>query len=556
MLDGRKGIEVETARSDVSDSIASSYWSASAGSRLATLESALSRTDPAGISGAYKQLDGEILALPTALSTFRTRRNALSPICCLPPETLVHIFSFDPTPDDGKPTYNLMHITHVCRRWRVVAIGCPSLWGRINLAVDPRWAREMLGRAKATPLSLFIERSQDKMTKDDVDLIVNRLHHIRDLRLINRNIDDTARSCKLHQRLTAPAPLLESFWLHISNADHEEWLTLSENIFDGHAPRLQQFKVDNLAYFPWQSPVLSGLVELSISLDSSSFSAPSHPLNDIFDAFERMPALRIVNPYSCLPQLVSHEQHNRVVDLTRLSQFTLFDDVCLSTQFMQCVRLSPGAETEIGLRCSMTRADDSIDAFFAVLVAHLGVSHCVFPRLEFYTDVGDSMLVHDEEPFAYVRIDAHRTLSEEDNAPLILYFHVDYALPKYANSTKVLETFCAMLPDNMDSVLRLDVHTGVDWTVDDWVGILSIANNLVEIHAASESTDTICDALGTVVEWKGDEDEHAFVCPQLSSLTLSFALLENLYPYPGQPPPLALRMPQSLEKRQRSGLQL
>ncbi|KAI0055613.1 hypothetical protein BV25DRAFT_1736719 [Artomyces pyxidatus] len=557
--DGGKGMEAETDRSDGSDRIVPSYWSACASSRLALLETLLSRTDTAGISGAYRRLDAEISDLEIALSSFRTRRNALSPIGRLPPEILVRIFSFDTTPDDGSPTYHLMRITHICRRWRSVAIGCPTLWGCINLAVDRRWAKVMLARAKAAPLSLLVQRSQDKMTEDDVALVVQHFPHIRNLHLLNRLSDDAALISKLHQKLTAPGPLLESFWLGIRDADHEEWLTLPQNIFDGHAPRLRRLRVNNFSYFPWQSPVLSCLVDLSISLDSSPLPSQSHPLDKILDALERMPALRSLLLDSCLPQ-ASDQDGSRIVDLTRLSHCTLFDDICDCSQFLRSIRLHPDTLIEVGVQCSGDHGDDSVDTFLCVLMSNPCASHSSFPRLRFYTDSGNELLVHHNEPFAYSRIDAYRTLptspDEDENASLVVYFHLDYELPKYGDTQVVLETFCAMLPDSMDSVRRLDVHTGMVWTVDEWVNILCLAKNLTEIRAASESADTVCDALATVVEWHREKSARVFVCPKLSSLTLLSAILQHSDSYPAEPASLAFRAPQGLEKRRRSGLQL
>ncbi|KAI0055554.1 hypothetical protein BV25DRAFT_166386 [Artomyces pyxidatus] len=552
MLDGRQRMEAENDRSDSSGSTVPSYWSACGSARLAILETMLSGTDTEGIDGSYRRLDAEISDLACVLSWVRMRRNRLSPISHLPPEILVHIFSFDTTPNDGSPTYHLMHITHVCRRWRSVAIGCPSLWGRINLGVDHRWKKVMLARAKAVPLSILLERPQDKMTEDDIALVVQHFPRIRNLHLLNRMKDDVALTSKLHERLTTPAPLLESFCLGIRYANHEEWPTLPQNIFSGHAPRLRQLTVENFAYFPWQSPVLSGLVHLCISSPSLPLPFQSHPLDKILDAFERMPALRLVHLLSCLPP-ASDRDCTHVVDLTQLTYFGLIDDINASTQFLRSIRLHTETSLNVGVQCSEAHGDDSIDAFLSVVMAKHYASHFTFPRLQFLTEREANFLVHtmikanSEMPTAY---------QEEDDAPFILNFWLDYGLPKYGNPQAVSGAFCAMLPNNMDYVRCLDVHgTDMAWTVDEWMNILRKAENLTALRASDESADTVCHALTTAVDWNRETGASVFMCPKLSSLTLSYIRLKPPS-HPGDPVPFAFRLPQSLEKRRRSCLQL
>ncbi|EIW79604.1 hypothetical protein CONPUDRAFT_166352 [Coniophora puteana RWD-64-598 SS2] len=46
-----------------------------------------------------------------------------------------------------------VQVTHVCQRWRAIALGCPSLWSHfVFLSSD--WAKEILSRAGTSPLTI------------------------------------------------------------------------------------------------------------------------------------------------------------------------------------------------------------------------------------------------------------------------------------------------------------------------------------------------------------------------------------------------------------------
>jgi F-box-like len=82
------------------------------------------------------------------------------PINWLPPELLIHIFvfvtytAFDPTQSqlDIVP----LHISHVCQRWRDIALSTPALWRRVVLTPSDMSSRRSVSLATQT----FLERSK------------------------------------------------------------------------------------------------------------------------------------------------------------------------------------------------------------------------------------------------------------------------------------------------------------------------------------------------------------------------------------------------------------
>ncbi|KAI0042526.1 hypothetical protein FA95DRAFT_1500023, partial [Auriscalpium vulgare] len=82
----------------------------------------------------------------------------------LPPELLAYIFallaSIDPPelytlPMNGSPGW--LAATHVCQRWRRVALEDPTLWAAnisVPFPLGPRWADRFLSRAQDAPLTI------------------------------------------------------------------------------------------------------------------------------------------------------------------------------------------------------------------------------------------------------------------------------------------------------------------------------------------------------------------------------------------------------------------
>ncbi|KAH9918352.1 uncharacterized protein BXZ73DRAFT_105233 [Epithele typhae] len=103
--------------------------------------------------------------------------NSRSPTERLPNEVLVHIFLFatedtrqarslDSDPEDRVPVDTLISLTHVCQRWRQVAIGFPLLWTHTDLHDRAQFAT-FEQRSRGLPLSLRINRDDIFRTTRD-----------------------------------------------------------------------------------------------------------------------------------------------------------------------------------------------------------------------------------------------------------------------------------------------------------------------------------------------------------------------------------------------------
>ncbi|KAF8868002.1 hypothetical protein BD779DRAFT_1393234, partial [Infundibulicybe gibba] len=90
-----------------------------------------------------------------SLAAIRHCRNRFVPVARLPPEILSRIFVFNARmvrPGDRVDVARA--ISHVCRRWREIALDCPRLWPHINFEHGPRWLTRVIERSRSVPLSL------------------------------------------------------------------------------------------------------------------------------------------------------------------------------------------------------------------------------------------------------------------------------------------------------------------------------------------------------------------------------------------------------------------
>ncbi|KAI0045402.1 hypothetical protein FA95DRAFT_124225 [Auriscalpium vulgare] len=102
-------------------------------------------------------------AIRQAIRALGTQRNELFPVSRIPPEILTRIFLLLSAVDSlvnvdnnrpGKRGLGWTRVTHVCRRWRGVALGDPTLWTYVPLALHRGMLDTMVLRAESCLLSL------------------------------------------------------------------------------------------------------------------------------------------------------------------------------------------------------------------------------------------------------------------------------------------------------------------------------------------------------------------------------------------------------------------
>ncbi|EIN04177.1 hypothetical protein PUNSTDRAFT_76971, partial [Punctularia strigosozonata HHB-11173 SS5] len=121
--------------------------------------------DGRGIPEAIRLLDARIDVLVAELCDLRRQRNAHIPVNRMPPEILQNIFLLYRN-DFSTAALDWTAVSHVCLRWREVALSNSSLWDSPDLRF-PEWAEEMIKRARGTPLHVQYSRPPPTMNTSD-----------------------------------------------------------------------------------------------------------------------------------------------------------------------------------------------------------------------------------------------------------------------------------------------------------------------------------------------------------------------------------------------------
>ncbi|EKM54860.1 uncharacterized protein PHACADRAFT_259015 [Phanerochaete carnosa HHB-10118-sp] len=115
----------------------------------------------------------------------KTCWNTTLPVSRLPPELLLLVFEdwasecyteTQETEPETRP-YAWIRCTHVCRRWRELALSSPFLWRRI-VPTSPEWTQELLSRSRQTPLLVNFNSSDFKSAWNISRVRQEGTHHL------------------------------------------------------------------------------------------------------------------------------------------------------------------------------------------------------------------------------------------------------------------------------------------------------------------------------------------------------------------------------------------
>jgi len=277
-----------------------------------------------------KVIDDEIKVAERISQQLKSRHNALVPISRLPPEALVEIFSLLPFPsDDSKyvPSLKWICVTHVCSRWREVALSSPYLWNHINFTkLTIAGFTEILTRAKMSPLHIEAKVTPRRKTRFNAfrKQLEAHISHTRHL-----SISGEFRA--VLKRLVSPAPALVSLSLtgppYSCVASQPECI-IQNSLFNGTAPKLTRLELLGCS-IGWQSPLLKGLQTLKIRTPDAQ-AMPT--LDDWLAALDEIPQLTTLILDNATPAVSVDNSHisepQRTVTLPSLTRF----DITASTK--------------------------------------------------------------------------------------------------------------------------------------------------------------------------------------------------------------------------------
>ncbi|KAG1808602.1 uncharacterized protein BJ212DRAFT_638807 [Suillus subaureus] len=213
-------------------------------------------------------IDEDSAALTESMRVLRSRSNARVPISRLPDDILLMIFELFEEEKrltghdrghyasviDNAPA--CLEVTHVCRRWRNVALGCPTLWRFIS-SISPLWLDVMLQRSQKAPLVVTCKQSLISISREDYfETLLSHLPRIKHLKLYQTSdrIIDLLSSM--------PASMLETCILEDRGGLHPT-ASMSNTIFQAQAPLLRCLEVDSFDR-RWSSCIFGGLRTLRV----------------------------------------------------------------------------------------------------------------------------------------------------------------------------------------------------------------------------------------------------------------------------------------------------
>ncbi|KAH9959832.1 hypothetical protein BC827DRAFT_1377010 [Russula dissimulans] len=239
-------------------------------------------------------------SLKAALDTFTLWKSVTpttpSVACQLPIELLQAIFlllaelyASDRTDDrstrQSRPDW--VTVTHVCRQWRLAALGLHQLWTSITPGLSILWAQAMIERSAPLPVRVDIRvstSSTDGLHPLAASELLFAASRIRTLRLVGLRAD----VLRVLDRLRSPSPLEA---LTLSVYDSGPPVDLSESLFGSRAPHLRRltFPADTCIRAPlW---LLSGVTEFTTGSDIA--------LSELLEALRAMPQLEVLRVQHC-----------------------------------------------------------------------------------------------------------------------------------------------------------------------------------------------------------------------------------------------------------------
>lgn len=188
--------------------------------------------------------------MSTVASRFATPPFKLQSIDCLPTDVLSIIFTChvtscitynEPAGEDrlSSSTRDALWFayTHVCRRWRDIALQSPLLWTAITKDVPASWIHVFFDRSGSQSLTIHV--LVDKFDKSGaLSTVFKEMYRVRELVIEFYDMESSAEyPDAVEDILAGPAPLLEVF----KTGDADNWHTywrVEEELFDDQAPLL------------------------------------------------------------------------------------------------------------------------------------------------------------------------------------------------------------------------------------------------------------------------------------------------------------------------------
>ena len=446
--------------------------------------------------GINEEIDTVSLVRPLTRS-LRSHRSAVTPISVLPPELLMRIFRFYalevPPWSDTVQKLGWIVVTHVCQRWRQIALGDSSLWARIaGTSPNAKWISEMLVRARNAPLV--------------VDVVIMPVPGI-----LSKFAPHISRICELRLHtlsLLHPQDLLEICALEAPSLEHFELGVLfpctvafhqldGTTLFRGRAPKLRTLSLSNVS-IPRSLIPRGQLTQLKITfleeISVFDFPLPSD-FNQLLDLLINSPDLEVLVLEFRSPTILFQAPDGQAIQLPRLSRLCLGGSTSCVAKLLKV--LQPPSSTTLHLRCIFEKpSTHNVNIILPLVSAHFhNPAPLEFRSLRIAINTSDGLIdvaastAHPKSTTSVLHaledhIDSH--------AELTISFD---RLPSFGHPTQedILEDVFSMLPISNIEFLSIAVPTFVPFV--NWYELCQRCEKVTTIRASGRGTSGLLRSL-------------------------------------------------------------
>ncbi|KAI0062000.1 hypothetical protein BV25DRAFT_1885800 [Artomyces pyxidatus] len=494
------------------------FWDGAVGSRAMRYGgTALSHR---ALAEAQAGVKAELAAMHRAFLSLRTKHNALAPISRLPVEIMTRIFSLvacaeragrltaQHPPRKRPAMLGWIKVTFVCRHWRNIALGSPSLWAaNISLTLRSSGTKAMIARAKAVPITFeFLDRDAGfDFNSIMAQCITQNLSRTKVLRLDWIHIHPGS----ILDVIIRPAPLLDTLDIVVGSPRKSIFAFPSNARFLGDdAPQLRHVLLHNMINFPWASKVLQHLVSLRLIY----FQATKSParLEDVLMALQKMKSLQYLTLQNNLPQPADSSTTARVPHLVHLD---VRGRLSSCGNLLRHLEVPNTASLDLEMDCSLDDSNDALESFFSAFNTFLcrdGQSTPI-PTSDLFLQCGAAAGVGTPNPNFIARAKRSPTTATSAGAEInLLFSHRTNAEDGWSNLSFMMAV-CDLLSSAHTLTLSADIvgDDGHEWDVGEWLGVGQRAASLQILRTSDKAARVLCfglslcrDARSAETDWR------------------------------------------------------
>ncbi|KAJ3507379.1 hypothetical protein NMY22_g16951 [Coprinellus aureogranulatus] len=259
------------------------------------------------LTSIHKKVAIRIQELESEIQSLKTCHNAATFTCRLPVEILSSVFllvqAFDEESRTEEGNYTWTRTSHVCRHWRLTAIGCAILWTSLDFSRSTEFLERSLERSSNAPLSIYCREGSSSSDPCILARALAEVNRIRSLKITVKSADQTWFDAYQGSSLTSLLATWTETALLLEHLDLKSYLReadmLPPNFLAAGAPKLSWLRLYG-HFKQWPKLPFPSMTTLQIS-SWSPFPRPN--AEEFFDAFTQMPLLQTLKLASCLPFL-------------------------------------------------------------------------------------------------------------------------------------------------------------------------------------------------------------------------------------------------------------